>query len=106
MTQQLAFDFGIDHNSPSFKQGFAVGVNWDSNWMPGGPWVYTTHNKPFVTPKLLKMAEDSKRHHDEWMRGFKYGLDRLLECDERFRNWWVNYNGKGHQRYIQPSIWF
>lgn len=87
---QLLFDF--DDTVHSYAQGYDVGLFWDANWMPGGPWTYGGKNK---AERII-----SKHNFDAWHRGFKEGLEvRMLDKD--FAAWWNanNFRLVGHKRY-------
>ena len=81
---QLKFDFiltGMRH-SKSYIAGYETGVEWDANWIAGGPYVQ-------------KNDIQSQLSYDEWCIGFKEGLADLLKIDSDFAAWWSNNLNKG-----------
>ena len=84
--------FWPDDESHPWKQGYDSGINWDANWMPGGPWYYN---------EITKIA------HKEWMEGFNVGLAERLEANAHFKAWWeenmnIKQDGR-YKRYYPPT---
>lgn len=97
---QLVLGFKDTRFPESYEAGFDTGVNWDGNWMPGGPWVYTGSKRPD-----LREADETK--HRLWHEGFNAGLKLRLKNNPHFAAWWHENKGlkvEGrYMRYISPG---
>lgn len=69
------------HLKEKYDEGFETGINWDANWMPGGPWV--NPNRP-----------ESRIAADQWHSGFLNGLAQRLTTNKHFAAWWDRNKGK------------
>lgn len=78
---------GFDTGFPEvYAEGFNSGINWDANWMPGGPWVYRGTDK--------NLRESSEASFKRWHDGFQDGLKLRLETNAHFAEWWNRNRGK------------
>lgn len=80
-------------STESYQEGYNTGLNWDANWMPGGPWVYPKPTGYGVRQTELALHEQSLEKHVAWQDGFRVGLDERLKNDGRFRRWWKHNYG-------------
>lgn len=71
----------------SYHSGFKTGIEWDANWMPGGPWVYSGTKLP-----ELRHADEIK--YKNWHSGFNDGLAVRLKNNAHFADWWKRNRGK------------
>lgn len=85
-----------------YLDGYECGVNWDANWMPGGPWVYSGPN--------VEMRKNSSIGAEQWLTGFSEGLAMRLKTNAHFAAWWNRNKGKninsatiGEVRYTAPE---
>lgn len=83
---QMEF-IGFETRFPeSYERGFISGINWDANWIPGGPWIYRGKDK--------KMEEEDTLKHKNYMDGFHAGLEHRLKINPHFAAWWNRNKGK------------
>lgn len=95
---QLDFGFKDTRFPDSYDRGFESGINWDANWMPGGPFVYAGKNG------ALREADEVK--YKVWHEGFNAGLKLRLETNPHFAAWWHENRKPGaerSQRYTAPE---
>src|SRR6478736_7638857 len=85
-------EFGFNPNSKDYERGYDTGYTWDSNHMPGGPFVFHTSKQD--NPKFRKMEADSIRASEEWHAGFKSGLAARMVENRHFARWWKENKGK------------
>jgi hypothetical protein len=83
---QLQFSGFETRFKDKFLEGYETGINWDANWMPGGPWVYSG-------PDIVK-RKDSSIAAEQWLTGFNEGLAMRLKTNEHFATWWNRNKGK------------
>lgn len=65
-----------DLNSESYKEGFQVGLTWDANWTPGGPYVWAPSSKYVgqgLTNQQIVEYEERKAHARRWQMGWQAG---------------------------------
>jgi hypothetical protein len=55
----------------SRADGFITGVNWDRDYRPGGPFIYSVRRNEH--PDLVAYAALSKARHKAWHEGFDAG---------------------------------
>lgn len=83
MCQQM--EFPNFETRPNFKKayddGYDTGINWDGNYIPGGPFIFRNN-------------EISRIEHDKWHMGFLNGLLKRLEENPHYRAWWDRNKGK------------
>lgn len=86
----IQLEFPDFETRPNFKaqylEGFDAGINWDGNYIPGGPRIYSGRN--------TEMATTSRLEYEQWMKGFNEGLAKRLETNEHFAAWWKRNKGK------------
>lgn len=58
----------------SYLDGYQTGLNWSSDYMPGGPFKWQAD--PWSSPATKAKAAASQQHYKEWHEGFKAGLVR------------------------------
>lgn len=93
---QEVFPFPDTRFPEAYEDGYQTGVNWDANWMPGGPFVYGGRSS-----KEVREASEAKAR--TWHEGFNNGLKVRLETNAHFAAWWAANRGKGgYQSYIDP----
>lgn len=77
-----------DRNSKPYQEGYATGIVWTYDYVPGGPF----HHAPSRSdPQHIRLANESLERHRRWMMGFQEGLSAkkaghkpsgdLLKCD-------------------------
>lgn len=69
-----------------YLDGLNTGLNWDGNYIPGGPWVYNGRND--------EMRVKSNLEYEYWMKGFHEGLAKRLATNAHFAEWWNRNRGK------------
>lgn len=74
-----------DELNTHWTLGYASGVEWHANWMPGGP---------FVMHSDTEIGRASRVAHAEWMRGFNDGLAERLKDAPEFAAWFERNKGK------------
>jgi hypothetical protein len=94
---QLKLEFPLDHENPFYKDGYETGLNWDANWMPGGPHIFRSNGRADDTLHIK-----SKQENEDYLNGFKRGLALRLKTNVHFREWW-DANRSGLQRYTEPE---
>lgn len=71
-----------------YDEGYQSGLNWDANWIPGGP-----HEFP-----------GQKGRNDAYLSGWRNGLNERLRTNKRFQRWWrANRTCQGLKRYKEPD---
>ena len=77
-----------------YKEGYNTGLHWDANWIPGGPFNYSSN-------------PESVARHSEWMAGWRQGFDERLTNAPEYAKWWnVNSSSRSrftHSRYVEPE---
>ncbi len=53
-----------------FKQGYQSGLNWEDNYIPGGPWICKTKGDQYAD-----LRERTRKENEAWMEGFKGALE-------------------------------
>lgn len=90
----------------AYAEGRVCGLDWDANWMPGGPNVYTYRNNSYGAEALRRqrMQLESEQTAKEWLQGFADGLEVRLRENARFAAWWAEHRYQhGHFRYYEPD---
>lgn len=87
---QLEFHFEDTPYPKDYERGLESGTNWDANWMPGGPLVYSRRRS--------KLRVESEGRYRAWHSGFNKGL-RIRLQDESFARWWETHRNGPHRRY-------
>lgn len=103
--EQLSFDFGYNPQCDKYIEGYNLGLEWDANWMPGGPNAYAgTYG--VMTPEKIEKAKRSLFECEQWHEGFEHGLKQRLATNEHFAAWWAKH-GSGRSsiiaRYTAPE---
>lgn len=96
MEKQLDLDFGFSDKTPSWKKGYETGLTWDSNYLPGGPYVYTAPCNYPTEEQKMKQALSWKENED-YREGFLKGLESCLLVDQQFaKGYNANKNYRGN----------
>lgn len=53
-----------------FNLGYAVGMAWNTNFVPGGPFALKPRHDN-SNPDLVARCAVWQREHDDWMAGFR-----------------------------------
>lgn len=62
----------------SYDQGFQIGLTWDRDWRPGGPFVLRRDARK--DPEWIALCKKSEANNKEFLRGFD---DGIVERDKR-----------------------
>lgn len=96
MEKQLDLDFGFSDKSDFWKRGYCTGLIWGSNYIPGGPHIYTAPCN-WSTEEQRKKEVSSRQEHSDYMKGFEKGLESCLLVDRQFAKWYdTNKNYRGN----------
>lgn len=61
----------------AYDNGFKTGLTWDHDWIPGGPHVYSPSYR--ANEEYKEFCKFSQQCHDEWIRGWKDGVETLKD---------------------------
>lgn len=83
---QLQFPDFETRFKDKYLEGYESGANWDANWMPCGPWVYSGAD--------AVKRKNSSIEAEQWLIGFSEGLRERLNTNLHFAKWWSRNKGK------------
>lgn len=55
-----------------YKVGYEIGLTWNADWVPGGPFVYTARESD-NSEKLDKEVQ-SREENAQWRQGWRDGM--------------------------------